>query len=272
MKKTNNYPLLLDIIKDLQNFNIPNSIPNAKEIQSFLINNPTHSYNQIIRKLKANIPLEYVLGYGYFCGTKFKTTPDVLIPRIETEDIVKRAVEYINNSNKKFTVIDVGTGSGAIIISVAKKTKNQHTYIGIDVSPKAINIAKQNAQKHKINVTFLPKDFSILASLNITPPYIILANLPYIPNNEMPSLPSSVQYEPSLALNGGKNGLDLYQKLWQIIKKLPHTPEFEMYEIHSTTANLGLRLYQDIFPEKTPQLITDCFKRNRFILNQRSSS
>ncbi len=272
MKKTNNYPLLLDIIKDLQNLNIPNPIPNAKEIQSFLINNPTHSYNQIIEKLKNNTPLEYVLGYGYFCGLRLKTTPDVLIPRIETEEIVQRAVKYINNSGQEFTIIDIGTGSGAIIISVAKRTKNQYTYIGIDISPNAINIAKQNARRHKIDVTFFHKDLSILEDLEPSTPYIILANLPYIPSNEMPALPSSVQYEPSIALNGGKNGLDLYQKLWQIIKKLPYSPEFEMYEIHSTTANLALRLYQDIFPEKTPQLMTDCFNRNRFILNQNSPS
>ena len=201
-----------------------------------------------------------------------KTTPDVLIPRIETEEIVRKAVEYINNSNKKFTVIDVGTGSGAIIISVAKKTKRKHTYVGIDISPNAISIAKQNTQRHKIDVTFFQKGFSTLKDLEISTPYIILANLPYIPSNEMPALPSSVQYEPSIALNGGKDGLDLYQKLWQIIKKLPYLPEFEMYEIHSTTANLALRLYQDIFPEKTPQLINDCFNRNRFILNQNSPS
>ena len=263
-----NSPSLLTVIKDLQQNNIPNAIPIAKDILQYLNHKPKYTYQQIITQLKQHKPIEYILGFAHFYNNKFLVNSSVLIPRIETEFIVQKTIDYLKNKTTPYTVIDIGTGSGAIIISIAKSLNNKKdSFIAIDISEDALNIALKNAVIHNVNINFIKGSFENLANLKITTPYILLANLPYIPQNEMTMLPKSViEYEPEIALNGGKQGLDLYQSLWNNLETLDQQPELEAYEIHSTSSKQALRLYKKIFPQKRIQLIKDCYNLNRFIV------
>ena len=268
MKRNNQIPDELEIIKDLEKFNIPSPIPTAKEIINYLQTPSAISYQKILEQLQKHKPLEYILGYTYFYNYKFFVSQDVLIPRIETEFIVKTVIKQAKHL-KQATIIDIGTGSGAILISIAKILGQTNQYIGIDISQKAIDIAQQNALYHKVQAQFLTGDFNKLKSLSLTQPLIIVANLPYIPTNEMLNLPQSViNFEPKLALDGGKAGLELYQRLWKIIKDLDYSPALEIYEAHQPTLSKALKLYQAIMPNRNAKIIKDCFDRNRFILVQ----
>lgn len=164
-------------------------------------------------------PIEYWLGQVEFCGLSLKIDQRALIPRIETEQLVELVVEELKRLGKKKTnlhTIDVGTGSGAIITALAKNfatSENTINFWAIDVSLEALELARENAASVQTKINFLESD--LLANQNLPKKFdLIVANLPYIPSKRMPNLPKSVKsYEPLLALDGGKLGLELIEKL-----------------------------------------------------------
>lgn len=187
-----------------------------------------------------------IIGEKEFYGLKFKVDKNVLIPRPETEILVEEALKITNYpataeprhgggelriTNSKIIVIDVGTGSGCIIITLAKLLNNEskiknHELYGIDISNKVLNIAKKNAKLHSVNMNI--KFFNgnlldpILKNTKYQIPntkYLILANLPYLTPAQIKNSPS-IQKEPSLALVAGHDGLKYYRQLFQQIKKL----------------------------------------------------
>lgn len=162
----------------------------------------------ISRRLKGE-PLSYILSYAYFRDLKLKVGPGVLIPRPETEKMIEIAKEFIFPDTK---VIDVGTGSGAIALSIAKEFPQTHV-IGIDISSKALNYAERNKKLNEIsNAEFRIND--LCSGFEPTSVDIILANLPYIPYPNYLNLDKDVKnYEPELALTSGNTGLELIEKL-----------------------------------------------------------
>jgi release factor glutamine methyltransferase len=164
-----------------------------------------------VARLEHGEPLPYVLGHWEFYGLDFQVTPDVLIPRPETELLVDHALAWLAAHPDKRQVADIGTGSGCIAVSLAARLPGL-SVLATDLSSSALKVASANAHKHSVEkqVTFLPADL-----LDIPPGLVfdlICANLPYIP---IPILPSLAVYahEPTLALDGGQDGLDLIRKL-----------------------------------------------------------
>lgn len=177
--------------------------------------------NNANRRAKGE-PLAYILDHKEFFGLNFKVDKHVLIPRPETEMIVEEVLK-LKPRNK--TIIDIGTGSGNIIITLAKNTKLKNKFIGIDISDKALHIAKQNAKKHKINkkIKFLKGNLLEPAlEKNKLHDAIIVANLPYLDLGWKNLLKSSdtkgLKYEPHIALYAGKDGLETYRKLARQLK------------------------------------------------------
>lgn len=153
--------------------------------------------DKIITEIKMNKPIQYIFGNTHFHGHQFTVTPDTLIPRPETEELVDRIVD--ENPHSDLSLLDIGTGSGAIAISLAMAMKFP-IITAIDISAKALEIAKQNAINLKAPVTFQQTDI-----LTATPPTkkydIIVSNPPYICEKEKPDMESNVlDYEPHLAL------------------------------------------------------------------------
>lgn len=159
-------------------------------------------------------PVAYLTGRREFMGLDFTVSPSVLIPRPETELLVETALTLLPPSP---TMIDVGTGSGAIAVSLASLLPDAVVY-AIDLSPAALDIARLNAVRHGVGerVCFFQGDLLEPLAGSVTDGRVdlIAANLPYIPIDDLPGLPREVRlFEPSLALDGGVDGLDLVRRL-----------------------------------------------------------
>ena len=155
-------------------------------------------FNNCLEKINKNIPVQYITGQAYFCNLLIKVNPNVLIPRPETEELVHLILNNHNQDSLK-EILDIGTGSGCIIIALKKKLPNTNC-TAIDISKEAIRTAKANAVLNKVEVDFITKD--ILKYENEEKSLdMIVSNPPYIPiSNKKHMHPNVVQNEPSQAL------------------------------------------------------------------------
>lgn len=173
--------------------------------------NEREQYIKNVKRLILGVPLQYITGKQEFMKLNFLVTKDVLIPRQDTEILVEEVIKIAENISNP-VILDLCTGSGAIAVSCAKYIKNTTIY-GIDISSKAIEIAKKNAEFNgvKNNVQFIESNlFSKIKEKKFD---IIVSNPPYIETDTIKTLPKDVQNEPKLALDGGKDGLDFYRKI-----------------------------------------------------------
>ena len=173
-----------------------------------------------LSRLQNGEPFPYVLGRWEFFGLEFEVTPDVLIPRPETELLVEKAIAWLQKNPTKRNVADVGTGSGAIAVSIAVNVPNVNI-IATDISAKALQVAKRNAEKHGASgrIEFVECDIlphPLPLSLRERGVDLLCSNMPYIPTNTLKHLPI-YQREPTLALDGGDDGLDIFRKLLNIV-------------------------------------------------------
>ncbi len=215
-----------------------------------------------LSQLKKNIPLPYVIGHWEFFGMNFIVTPDVLIPRPETEELVEHALSWLRATNKK-DVLDVGTGSGCIPIALARNAPDLRL-VGVDRSSAALNIARQNAEKHEVanQIDFIESDlFSNIQPLTFD---LITANLPYIPTETLKSLDVYTR-EPTLALDGGADGLDLIRRLLADALRYLAPEGLILLEIDSSHGQAALRVAQNAFPKTESELLQDLSGRDRFI-------
>lgn len=170
-------------------------------------------YTSLILQRAKFLPVAYILGYKEFYGLKFKVTKDTLVPRPESELLVEEAIKV---AHKQSIIIDIGTGSGCLIISIIKNTGLKG--FGLDISSKALVAAKQNAQDNKVNKNIKFLKSNLLSNLKISnnKSLVILANLPYLKKSEMKE--KSISREPKNALYGGVDGLIYYKKLAKQLK------------------------------------------------------
>lgn len=167
------------------------------------------AYREMVKKRAQRIPVAYILGQKEFMGLSFKVSPAVLIPRPDTEILVEKVLTI---AQPDAYILDIGTGSGAILISLLTKLPGAGG-IGTDISPEALAVARENAAAHSVTdrLQLIHSDlFTNLAGQNFD---IIVSNPPYIPNHELGNLQPEVQREPHLALLGGQDGLDFYRQI-----------------------------------------------------------
>jgi len=164
-------------------------------------------YGRYLHERMKGKPTQYITGRQEFYGRDFRVTPDVLIPRPETEHLVEAA---ISRTQPRDLVVDVGTGSGAIAITLALET---HGHVSAtDISAAALDIAQSNAQQLSARVGFLACD--LLDAFHDRSINVLVSNPPYVPKTDQPSLQREVRdYEPHVALFGGPSGLELYERL-----------------------------------------------------------
>ncbi len=154
-------------------------------------------FNFAIKDLKAHKPIQYVLGSCDFAGLRLDVTPDVLIPRPETEELVRKISE--ENPNFSGSVLDICTGSGCIALALKKQFPNANVQ-GLDISEKAIGVAKENARKNDLNVDFFVGDILDMDTISQKLD-LIVSNPPYVRNSEKKQMQANVlDYEPYLAL------------------------------------------------------------------------
>ena len=267
-------------------FHIQKTLEKAGYFDISRVANEIYSYSEandigienILKRIENDEPWEYIRGYTEFRSINFLVTKDTLIPRIETEQIVDIALDLIKKKNTPYSkIIDVGTGTGCIIISLYKELKEEkeeieekekrnqdeeYTFLATDSSSKTLDIAKENAKRNSIkNISFVKKNLIDIEDLEDNS--LILANLPYIPTNMYMELDRSVKdFEPKKALDGGQDGLKYYKELLTIIQQSKKNIDL-VVEIEPST----LEDFKKLVPQNTNlKIIKDFREKNRFLL------
>ena len=175
-------------------------------------------FNNYLLRRYQNEPIAYILGYKHFWKNKFLTNKSVLIPRPDTELVIEETLKYLPNDKSK-KILDVGTGSGCIVVSLIKE-RPKCAATAIDISIKAINVAKTNAKLHQLEnkINFINIDIDKYKSYNYD---LIISNPPYINSIELNRLDNDIKsHEPKLALFGGSDGFNEIKKVIIKSKKL----------------------------------------------------
>jgi release factor glutamine methyltransferase len=224
------------------------------------------SAKEAFARLKAGTPLPYILGHWEFFGLDFVITPDVLIPRPETELLVEKAIQWLGGSPERRTAADIGTGSGAIAVTIAMHIPDVRI-LATDISTAALKVAKHNAQKFHVHHQIEFMECDLLPSSSVLRPStfdLICANLPYIPTETLRGLPVYGR-EPTLALDGGADGLDVYRRLFKLAPDWLAPGGMMLLEIESSQGAQALSLAYDSFEEVALRMHQDLAGRDRLL-------
>ncbi len=224
--------------------------------------------NSALNQLGTGEPFPYVLGKWEFFGFEFDITKNVLIPRPETELLVEKAIARLQTLPDKKTIADIGTGSGAIAVSIALNVPDAKI-LATDISPAALDVAKRNAEKFNvqdqiefIECDLLPEQSSIVnrqSSIDL-----LCANLPYIPTEIMRGLPIFGR-EPTIALDGGSDGFVLYRRLFKLAPDWLAPHGVMLLEFESSLGAQTLKLASNSFPNAVINLYQDLADKDRLL-------
>lgn len=227
-------------------------------------------WENVVAQLKEQRPIQYILGETEFYGLPFYVNEHTLIPRQETEELVDWIIKdlKIKNQKSEFKILDIGTGTGCIAISLAKNLPNAKVY-AMDVSDKALAVAKRNAERNTVNITFIHQ--SILETKDLGETFdIIVSNPPYVRNLEKAEIKKNVlEYEPHLALFVEDNdALLFYRKITELaIKNLSENGQL-YFEINQYLGNEMVQLLQQ-HNFKDVELRKDIYGNDRMISGSR---
>ncbi|TSC56614.1 MAG: release factor glutamine methyltransferase [Parcubacteria group bacterium Gr01-1014_18] len=229
-------------------------------------------FHKMLKKLKEHYPLQYLIRKTGFYGLEFEVNPSVLIPRPETEMLVEKSLEAIKKiSEKKLRIADIGTGSGAIIIALAKLLKEQSHYsqmefFGTDISVEALNTATKNAKNNGVLEKIIFKKGDLAEPLEEKMD-IIIANLPYISQTVFEASPTraELEYEPKQALIATRDGLALIFKLLQQTKKHLSPNGTVLLEIGHDQGERVRQYASKLYPEAKIEIFKDFCNRDRVV-------
>lgn len=215
-------------------------------------------------KLLAHYPPQYLIGSEVFLDYRFKVTPDTLIPRPETEELVEKCLKLTQKqANQALKVVDVGTGTGAIAISLKDKRPTWQVS-AVDLSSAALEVAQENAQQIGVALEFILSD---CLDEVVGPIDVLISNPPYISKDEYELMDVSVrEFEPKMALFAENNGLAIYEKLAkQAQSKLAKDGKIFL-EIGFMQGPAVKELFQAAFPKKQVSIHQDLFGNDRMIV------
>jgi len=224
-----------------------------------------HLFETDIKKHAATgIPVQHLIGYEAFYGRNFHVNKHVLIPRMETEELIEHILNQ-TPKDKPLTIVDAGVGSGIIAITLALELPKA-TVFGTDLSEEALRVARQNADALDANVHFLQGNFLAPLIEQERQADIVVSNPPYIAETERTDLSDTVKnFDPGLALFAEEDGLAAYK---EIIRQLPRVARKDscfVLEIGNKQAEAVTRLIQNRFPESDVRTIQDINKNDRII-------
>ncbi|MGT2887366.1 peptide chain release factor N(5)-glutamine methyltransferase [Streptococcus didelphis] len=217
-------------------------------------------FKEIMAQLKRFHSPQYIVGKAYFRDLTLKVDERVLIPRPETEELVELILK--ENGKESLRVLDIGTGSGAIAISL-KKERPQWILNASDISSDALALARENANDYQMDISFFESDVfsSILGTFDI-----IVSNPPYIDIKDQMEVGQNVlASEPHLALFAEEDGFAIYRKIIEEASQYLNTNGKLYFEIGYKQANVILELLKNNFPEKRVRVIKDYFGKDRMV-------
>lgn len=225
------------------------------------------SFAEFIHKHVEGIPIQYMIGHEMFYGRSFFVNEEVLIPRPETEELIVGVLERIERhfGDEKLHVADIGTGSGAISITLALENKNLHVYT-VDIAQESIEVAKENAKTLGAEVTFYHGDL-------LSPFYetgqkldVVVSNPPYIPEEDWCGLsPVVKEHEPKRALVGGEDGLDFYRRFMEELPNVLQKKAIVAFEIGVGQGEDVKGLLQQAFPHAHVEVVFDINGKDRMV-------
>lgn len=230
----------------------------------------TNHIEHACARLNTGEPLPYILGTWEFFGLQFIVTPDVLIPRPETELLVEQALSWLQSNPARRRAADIGTGSGCIAVSLAYQIPDLQG-IATDISLAALQVAKQNILLYELGSRIHLVQADLFSG--ICPPSdkqfdLICANLPYIPHATLETLSVS-RWEPHLALYGGQDGLDLIRRLLEEISDRLSPGGLLLLEIEACQGEAVETLAHNVFPTLIVSVLPDLEGRDRLVVIRR---
>ena len=226
----------------------------------------TEKLRDSLKRLERGESFPYVIGHWEFFGMDLEITHDVLIPRPETELLVEKAIAWLQGSPVRKTVADVGTGSGAIAVSIAFNVPVVRI-LATDISHQALGVAQKNAARFDVQsrIDFVQCDLLPPASPSVERRFdLICANLPYIPTATLHQLPIFGR-EPTLALDGGEDGLDFVQRLLSVAPAWLAPQGMILLEVEATRGRQALQLARQQFSDAHILLHQDLTGRDRLL-------
>jgi release factor glutamine methyltransferase len=225
--------------------------------------------NDLWARVQSGEPLQYVLGEAPFLDLMLKVTPDVLIPRPETEILVDHIISLWSHSSQNASILDLGTGSGNIAIALAKHLPLAKI-TAIDTCPRALKIAEENAVNHAVadRIHFVHEDMKIW--LNEQACHycfdVVVSNPPYIKHSDLATLPKDVRQEPVLALNGGEDGLDFYRVMLKYFDQIVTPTGIWAVEVGDDQADCVWDLVKGVEKAVRVEVIKDYVGVDRFVI------
>lgn len=226
-----------------------------------------------IRKhVETGMPVQHLLGYEMFYGRKFIVNEHVLIPRPETEELVQKAIETAKSypQEQPLTIVDIGTGSGIIAITLALEIPDAKIY-ATDISKKSLQVAENNAEQLGAHINFLHGDYlqPILdKNINVD---MIVSNPPYISKEEEPLLSRTVKnFDPAIALFADEKGLLAYRRILELSTKLSNPSQNILFEIGHEQGKAIKTLIRKNYPQADVDIIKDINKNDRIVVTKLS--
>lgn len=226
-----------------------------------LTRNRAAALEKLASRMEVGEPLPYVLGHWEFFGLDFEVTPDVLIPRPETELLVETALSWLRQRPECRHAADVGTGSGCIGIALAVNVPDIHVS-ALDISPAAVEVARRNASKYRVAGRM---EFTCGDLLSDDSTFdLIVSNLPYIPTGRLHELPVYGR-EPTVALDGGRDGMVMIRRLLMEAPDRLLPGGLLLMEIEASEGLAALSFACDVFTEAQIHLHKDLSGRDRLL-------
>ena len=222
---------------------------------------------ELVQRAMKHEPVQYIVGNAWFFGVEFQVNSSTLIPRSCTERLVEQVIEHCNSSHDStFDIAEIGTGSGCIAITLASNMEHAKI-VATDISSAALELAQTNASIHKIDtqISFVEGD-GVDPLLDFGSFDVICSNPPYIPDCEMAHLAANVlDWEPKLALSGGKDGMDVISQIIAKAPKVLNPHGLLIIEIATSTRDQALALAQNEPAFGEAKIIRDAFGDDRFL-------
>jgi release factor glutamine methyltransferase len=223
-----------------------------------------------LKRLEQGEPLPYILGHWEFYNLDFYITPDVLIPRPETELLVTQALHWLSQHPGRRRVADIGTGSGCIPISLAAN-QSALKVVARDISWCALQVARRNISRYQLDerVVLLQSDLAeALQPASVDQCFdLICANLPYMPEDTLEHL-TNLRWEPYIALSGGADGSELIERLLQRVPDLLSPGGLLLLEIEASLGEKVRRLVKSTLPQANVQVLPDLAGMDRLVIAQ----
>ncbi len=231
-----------ELLKDILNLNQTELLLSEN---NQVLKEQQQEYEEKITRLKQGIPLQYITNKAYFLNEEFFVDQRVLIPRPETEYLVMETIKLIEQYQINDQVLEIGTGSGIIAITLKKKKPNLNI-TATDIKDDALEVATINANKHQTAIKILKRDLLT----DIVDKYdVLISNPPYIKNNSQDVEDQVKNYEPSIALYGGEDGIDFYRRILKSASKVLNKKNLIAFETGEDEHQEIIKLVKEYFPE-----------------------